>query len=108
MDHKGAFEQMDLLLAHLDIESRVRVLEDNILFCLKQGFPVECFRSAGFGEGVDVGPFAGGGSRWSGLPFLAEGVVEGFVREEGEEAFGAGWGGPGILFEEDVVLEVFF
>ena len=43
-----------------------------------------------------------------GVPFFAEGVVEGFVGEELEEAGGFFGGGPGVLFFEDGGLEVGF
>lgn len=50
------------LLADLDIEARVRVFEDDVFFRLEQGGGVERLTDAGLGEGVDVGPFGGGGA----------------------------------------------
>lgn len=88
---------MDLLLTDLDIEARVGVLEYNILFGFQECFSVESFASPCLGEGVDVGPFAGAGAAGSGIPFLAEGVVEGFVGEELEETFCFFRDGPGVL-----------
>jgi len=108
MNHKRRFQQMDLLLADLDIEARVGVLEHDILFCFQERFSVESLAGACLSEGVDVGPFAGAGAAGSGVPFLAEGVVEGFVGEELEEALCFFWGGPGVLIREDVGLEVLF
>ena len=100
---------MDQFLADFDVETRIRVLKDDVLFRFEQGFAVEGVAgAAGFGEGVDVCPFVGAAAVRGGVPFLAEGVVEGFVREEGEELFGGRGFEPGVLVSEDVGLEMVF
>ena len=99
---------MDLLFTDLDVEARVRILEHNVLLGFQQRLAVEGLTGAGLGDGVNVSPFAGAGAAGCGVPFLAERVVEGFVREELEEALGFFRGGPGVLGVEDVGLEMLF
>lgn len=87
------------------VEAGVHVFEDDVLFCVLQGLGVEGARGAGFGDGVDVGPFLGGGAG-SRVPFLLEGGDEGGVGEEFEEVGGGGGRvGPGVLVVEDMGFE---
>ena len=104
MHAKGRLEEMNLLLAHLGVEARVRVLEPDRLLGREQvarevflgscvcgggttiGVGVGVGVGAGVvnllvkdvgGEGVNVGPFAGAAAAGGGVPFLAQGGDEG-------------------------------
>ena len=108
MHAKGGFEQVDELLAHLGVEARVGVREQDVLFRLEQGAGVD-WGGGGCGgrfvvvvvsisiagvvveagcDGVNVGPFGAAGPVGRTLPFLAQGGGEVFVGEEIEELCG--------------------
>ena len=94
MDAERGLEQVNLLLAHLGVEPRIRVLEDDgrsgveefscvlgLRSCIVRGGSGAGggFLGNGRGDGVDVGPFAGAAAAGGRIPFLAEGSDEGFV-----------------------------
>lgn len=93
-------------LRHLCIETRIRILESNILFRVDEGRGSESGEMAGCCQGVDVGPFLSRGAGGVGIPFSLEGGCQGCVWEEGEEVGGFLGGAPGVLGHEDVGLEV--
>jgi hypothetical protein len=82
MHDERTLEQMVQVLADFDIESGVRVLQDDVLFGFEESFGVERFAGSGFGEGVNVGPFRGGCAAGRGTPFLSKGVAECSIGEE--------------------------
>lgn len=108
MHHERRLQQMDQLLADLDVETRVRVLEHDVLLRLEQRFTVQGPAGARLRQRVDVGPFTGAAAAGRGVPLLAEGVVQRFVREELEEFLGLVGRFPGVLVSENVVLEMVF
>ena len=71
MDDERRFQQMDELLADFDVETRIRVFEDDVFFRFQESLAVERAADAGFGERVDVGPLAGAGAAGGGVPLLA-------------------------------------
>ncbi len=94
------------LLRDLDIETRVRVLENDILLRFQQGAGVEALARPALGQCVDVRPFRRAWAAGRRVPFLAETFVEGLVGEEGKEVLGSFAFGPGVLGFKNVVLEV--
>lgn len=106
MDDKGTLQQVVEFLANLDIQPRVRVLEDDVLLGFEEGLGVEVLARARLGHGVDVGPFGRGGASRGCVPLAPQRVVEGLVRQELEQLLGAFRCAPGILAFEDIVLEV--
>jgi len=96
------------LLRHGAVEARVGVLQDNVLLGVEQVARVEGAAGACLREGVDVGPFCGGGAPRGGVPFLAEGFAEFEVGDLLEEGLGFFGRLPGVLGCENVLLEVLF
>ncbi|KAI4150111.1 MAG: hypothetical protein LQ340_004257, partial [Diploschistes diacapsis] len=100
---KRALEQVYQLLADLDVQPRIRVLEHDVLLGLQQRLGVQRAADARLGQRVDVGPLAGTRAAGGRVPFLAQGLGERFVGDEGEQGGDAGGVvGPGVLGVQDV------
>lgn len=97
---------MDQLLADLDVEPGIRVLQDDVFLRLEQRLGIERAADASLGESVDVGPFARAGAAGRGVPLLAESVGKSLVLQQGQERLGALGRGPWVLVFQDVCLKV--
>src|SRR6202012_3801502 len=82
MYDEGTLEQVDSFLADFHVQSRIGVLQQDVLLCLYQAFCFQRLADSGLSQGINILPLLDTRSIWTARPLLHQSLIECFVRQQ--------------------------